>query len=59
MHGRVLSSVAATPHPWASWHSAELEGRLTGSLMRSFVTWLLASQATVVAATAAMLLAFR
>lgn len=38
---------------------AELEARLTGSLMRSFVTWLLASQATVIAAMAAMFVAFR
>ena len=38
---------------------AELEARLVGSLTRSFITWLLASQATVVAATAAMFIAFR
>ncbi len=38
---------------------AELEARLVGSLTSSFITWLLASQATVVAATAAMFIAFR
>jgi hypothetical protein len=38
---------------------AELEARLVGSLTTSFITWLLASQATVVAATAAMFIAFR
>jgi len=38
---------------------AELEARLTGSLMRSFVTWLLASQATVVTVMVGLLLALR
>jgi hypothetical protein len=38
---------------------AEFEARLVGSMTSSFVTWLLASQATVVAAMAAMFLAFR
>ncbi len=38
---------------------AELETRLVGSLTSSFVTWLLLSQATVVAAMAAMFVAFR
>lgn len=38
---------------------AELEARLVGSLTGSFITWLLASQATVVAATAGMFIAFR
>ena len=38
---------------------AELEARMTASLTGRFVTWLLASQATVVAAMAAMLAAFR
>jgi len=38
---------------------AELETRLTGSLTHSFITWLLASQATVIAAMAGMLVALR
>lgn len=38
---------------------AELEARLVGGLTGRFVTWLLASQATVVAAMAAMFVAFR
>ena len=37
---------------------AELEAG-SGSLTSSFITWLLASQATVVAATAAMFIVFR
>ena len=38
---------------------AELEARLVGSMFSSFITWLLASQATVVAAMAAIFVAFR
>jgi hypothetical protein len=38
---------------------AQLEARLVGSLTSRFVTWLLASQATVVAAMAALFVAFR